>query len=625
METFFTKATLNKIKWCYILIVILLSLKIQAQTDIENKFRLAQSYEEVGKLENAESILRELVSLQPWNYSYFDALNRLLIKQKKFLESIQLIEEKINQTPQDINLYGLLGSTYFMVDNIPKAYEAWERGIKTNPNSIISYRVIANYAIESRAFDKAIDILERGKKISNDTEIFSLDLANIYSVNMRFAEAAKEYCELLLKNPEQIGNVKIKFNSYLENRSAIEQMIEIVNEKINEKPMPVLYDLLSYAYTLIGDYERSFQTVIEYENKTKGNGNMIFSFAQDAYRNKKYDVASKAYSYLIKNYSSSNLLPIYKFNYASTLEAFYNEKYLKEIDTWKPYDQPKLVFQEDYNQIIKTYEQLIKEYPNNSVYPQALFRMAEIYFNHLYDYRKADSLYTLVNLQASNSDLSVLAFLRRGKIAILISQLDKAKSNFEKVLLNNRSNVNNKAETNYYLARIEFWLGNFNESLKKLSEVTKNLSVDFANDALELSSLISIVKKDSLNLLRYAHADLLSFQYKFKEAADEFKSLADNPDLFILNEFSRYKFAEMLIALNDLPTALKVLELISENSKTGIFSDKSLFLLSKVYHFGIKDKIKAAQYYQKLLEKFPNSLYFELTREYLSNLQTNNG
>lgn len=606
---------------------IFISFSLFAQTDInfENRFRLAQSYEEAGQLEKAEAILRELVNLQAWNYSYFDALSRLLIKEKKYTESIQLIENRINQTPQDINLYGLLGSTYFMIDNIAKAFESWEQGIKTNPNSVITYRIIANYAIESRAFDKAIDILKRGKKISNEPETFSLDLANIYLANMRFSDAANEYCELLTNKPEQIANVKIKLNTYSENHNAIEQFIETIKGAIDKNPAPVLYDLLSYAYSLAGKYNLAFQIVIEYENRTKGNGNTIFSFAQNAFQNKEFNAAAIAYDYLIKNYSSSQLLPLFKFNYATTLEALNDEKLLKEIDGWKPFTQPKILYAEDYRAIIKSYEQLIKDYPNNAIYPQAMFRMGEIYFNRLYDYQKADSIFTLINLKASNTDFSILSFLRRGKIAVINNQLDNAKSLFEKVLLNNRSNLNNKAEANYYLAKINFWSVNFDESLKQLSEVTKNLSVDFANDALELESLINATKRDSLNLAKYAHADLLSFQYKFKEAANEFKSLADNPDLFLLNEFAKYKLAEMLIASNDLPTALKILENISDNSKTGIFSDKSIYLLGKVYHFGIKDKLKAVQNYQKLLEKFPNSLYFDKAREYLNELQTNNG
>ena len=66
---------------------------------------------------------------------------------------------KITQVPGDYNLYGLLGSTYFIMDNSEKAFESWEKGIATSSSSHIVYRVIANYAIENRAYEKAIENL----------------------------------------------------------------------------------------------------------------------------------------------------------------------------------------------------------------------------------------------------------------------------------------------------------------------------------------------------------------------------------------------------------------------------------------------------------------------------------
>ncbi|MEJ5351432.1 MAG: tetratricopeptide repeat protein [Melioribacteraceae bacterium] len=608
-------------------LILIISSYSFAQNDLslDNRFRLAQSYEEAGQLEKAEAILRELLNINSYNYSYFDALTRILIRQKKYSEASELIENRLKQTPQDINLYGLLGSVYFMSDNVTKAYETWERGLKINQSSMVALRVIANYAIENRAFDKAIEILKRGKEISDEPEIFSIDLANIYLANMRFTDAANEFCDLIIKKPEQIGNVKIRINYYSDNQNAVEQFIEAIKKKIKEKPLPALYDLLSYNYSLIGKYELAFQLLVEYEEKTNGNGNTIFSFAQNALQNKEYSAALKAFEYLIKKNTNPQMMPAIKYYYSTALEAAYNEKYNNEIDSWKSYREITIVNEDEIKKIIKSYEDVVKDYPQSSFYPQALYRIAEINFNLLNNIQKAESLYTLINLRAANTDFSILSFIQKGKIAIHQNRFENAKSLFEKVLLNSRANLNQKSEANFFIAKINFWQSNFNEAVKFLSETTKNLSSDFANDALELLSLINAIKRDSINLSKYAEADLLLFRKKFNEAAEIFKSLADNKDLFILNEFASYKLAETLLALNNLPVAIKILEDLSEKSKTGIFGDKSLFLLGRIYQYGIKDKNKSIQIYQKLLEKFPNSLYFEQAREYLNNLQTNNG
>ena len=383
--------------------------------------------------------------------------------------------------------------------------------------------------------------------------------------------------------------------------------------------------MLTFVYVSSGKFDEAFSTAIRYDDKTKSNGNFIFTFAQDAFRNKQYGIASKAYDYIINNFPSSSLVPVARIGYATTLKNSIDEKYEEERKTWKPYTQPVILHKNEYLSVVNAYRQLLADYPNNAIYPQVLYNMANINFENLYDLKKADSLFAVINNNFPKSDYSTLSSIARGKIAVYLSNLNDAKLYLMKAFSYGRINPNEKAEANYFLARIAFWNGNFSQSLKLLSEITTDMSADYTNDAIELSALINAVKRDSLTLSKYAQADYYSFQNKFKEAANEFKTLADNPNLFIINNFANYKFAEMLIAENDFPTAIKILEVLSDSTKNAIFADKALFLLAQTYRYGIKNVQKAVENYQKLLEKFPNSLYFDRARESLNLLQTNNG
>lgn len=608
----------------YILLLFTFQLYSQTDPNIENKFRYAQNYEQTGQFEKAENIYRELIALQPWNYQFFDGLNRIFVKQKKYNESIQLLEERIKQSPQDINLYGMLGTSYYMLDNISAAYEAWERGLKIDPASFVIYRVIANYAVENRLFDKAIEILMRGKAFADDPMIFTLDLANIYTVNMRFDDAVKEYCSLLLIRPDQVGIVKSRIVSFIERPTAADVIINTIVNFINENKQPVLYDLLSYCYLQIGNYDEAYKAVIKYENEIKSNGNAVFAFSQDAYRNRQYFWASEGYKYLIDNFPQSQFIPNAKIAYARTLEASADQT---EIDSnnWKPVNQEIIYDPVKYNDVINAYTTIANEYSKNLIHTEAVFRIAEIYMKRLHNYEKADSLYNLINEKSPQSNFSVLSFISRSVIAIKRNDLTSAKSFLENVLQNKRGDQANIAEANYYLARIKFWEGQFKESLKIFKDVINSPSTDFSNDAIELSSLISTSQKDSVNLSRYAYSDMLLFQNKLKEASIELKTLADNPNLFIINEFANYKLSNIFISENKFNEAILILEKLSENSKIAIFADKSTFLLANIYHYEIKDYQKASGYYQIILEKFPNSLYFDRARIALNSLPTNNG
>ncbi|MCK5086168.1 MAG: tetratricopeptide repeat protein, partial [Melioribacteraceae bacterium] len=105
-------------------------------------------------------------------------------------------------------------------------------------------------------------------------------------------------------------------------------------------------------------------------------------------------------------------------------------------------------------------------------------------------------------------------------------------------------------------------------------------------------------------------------------AANIYKELGNNKNLILLGNVSIYKYAEMLIMMDDLPVAIEILNELSNTGELNIFEDKSLFLLANVYQYGILDFKTAISIYQKLLEKFPNSLYLDGSRENIISLKT---
>jgi predicted Zn-dependent protease len=610
-----------------LIIILLINIGLIAQVDqtINNRFGLAQSLEQAGQLEKAETIYRELADAQPWNNIFSEALNKNLISQKKYQQSLDFLNDKIKQTPGDLNLYGLLGTTYFIMDQAEKASETWEKGIALNPSSFIGYRIMANYAIENRAYEKAIDILKRGNKHSADQTMFSMDLANIYAANMKYKDAATEFCNLISHHPEQLPLAKARMSGYLGGPDAAEQTIDAIKNFADSKLQLEIFDLLTFVYQTTGDYKNAYENVVKTEKEFNGAGNYIFLFAQDSYRSRQYKWASESFDYIINHFKNSPYFLAAKIGYARTLEASLDQKFDLQNESWKPFKKQVPYFVDDYKKIIDSYYDFVKTYPDNAINTEALFRIAEIYRNRIFDLKQADTIYSNVAITSPATNFYVESILARGKIAILRNDLDIAKKFFEDALKFPRLNLDNSAEVNFYLARIEFWKGNFSNSIVLFNDASKNLSTDFSNDALEFSSLINVTKKDSVNLLLYAHADLLAIQNKYKEAATEFKALSDQPNLFILNDFAKIYFAEMLIAENDLQSAVKILEEETETQNNAIFVDKSTFLLAQCYQYGTKDLQKAAQVYQKLLETFPNSLYFDRAREALQSLPTKNG
>ncbi len=612
----------------FLFIMVLLffsSAKAQVVQDFNSKYRLAQSFEQQGQLDKAASLFLEVYNEQPNNPIFLDALNRVYIKQKNYEASVQLLQNKIKTSPSDLTLYGLLGTTYFIMDQKDKAFEAWDDGVKSNSNSVTSYRLMANYAIENRAFDKAIEFLKLGKEKSPNPLIFSLDMANIYSAQMDFTHATKEYCELLSQQPGQISTVKSRILVYATRPGAVKQSIEAVNEFLDHSSVPVLYSLLFFLYEQDDDYDAALNAVTKYDDLIKAKGVQIFGFAQEAMRNKQYRQASKAYKLIIDNGGNSSLLSLARLGYTKTLEASIDEKYSDDLENWKPYKQNKIVGKEDYAQVVDAYNDLIKTNNNTAVRDEATFHIAQIYKDRLLDFQKADSLFKVVLKISPSTDYAIQSNIELGIIQIGIGKLEEAQNYFNTVLSNKRTDPNTKNEALFYLGKILFWSGKFGESLQKLNEVQSNLSTPYANDAISLSLLVNSSKNDSTELYDYAKADLLAEQNKIDKAIEDFKNLSEKTNSFVLKDLISFKYAELLIAQNSYPTALKILEKIANQSPPRVYSDKSMFLLGEIYQFAINDQVKAAENYQKLLETFPNSLYFDLVRERLTLLKTKNG
>ncbi|HEY7751351.1 MAG TPA: hypothetical protein VH917_03590, partial [Ignavibacteriaceae bacterium] len=219
----------------------------QSEAELNNKFMLAQNYEQAGDFENAIKIYEELNRVDSINGRYYSSLNRLYVQLKNYAASVNLLESRISIQPSDISAYGMLGSTYYLMGNEEKAEEIWFKPFTLLKPDPVFYRVIANFAVERRAFDVAIELYKKGKEISEEKIIFSNDLAYLYSITMQFKLAAEEYCSIIESDPLQLENVKSKMLAFSEKPQALEISIEVVRERSSDN-IGLLY-LLAHLYT----------------------------------------------------------------------------------------------------------------------------------------------------------------------------------------------------------------------------------------------------------------------------------------------------------------------------------------------------------------------------------------
>ncbi len=592
----------------------------QINRDSANRFLLAQSYAQSGDYEKAKNIFAELYNSNPTNPQYFQALNDVLLQMKEYDSSINLIQQKISNSPQDINLYGLLGSVYYLMGDEKKGSSIWDEGLSKADQNPVFYRVIANYATERRAFDKAIEVMEKGKKISKDPNMFSYDLANLYSLTMRFKESAEEYCSILSNNPNQLNAVEARIFSYIGKPGALGETIKVFEDCKADDNISYYY-LLARLYTEDKNYESARELYAEVDKRQGSQGAELFNFAQMLFYEQEYEIASSVFNEIIKRYPASPFISNAKLGYAKTMEEVLSKKFTSQIAAWKPYYKIKPLASEIVNEVVDAYEQVIKLFPHSEAANEASVRIGKLKFEKEAKPEEAKKYFQSV---VENSPLSVFAadaLTGLAEIAIIEGNLDEAENYLSKIIENSRTLPDKVNSARLKLADINFYNGEFNKAKKNLSEIINNLKDNNANDAIELSLLLNTTMNDSANLLIFAEAELLAEQKKFEQAAEKYELVAQNPKGFVLAHLAKIRAAEMKLALDEIETSVNLLSLITAENEKNIYADKALYLLGKIYQYGKNDVQKAIEVYESLLAKFPNSLYLDEARDEIIKLR----
>ncbi|MHB1686702.1 MAG: tetratricopeptide repeat protein [Ignavibacteriaceae bacterium] len=601
-------------------------LLAQVGGELNNQFMLAQNYIQAGQLEKARPILENLYRLQPSNYEYFQTLNQTYIQLKNYDASIALIEERINGSPGDINLFGLLGTSYYLKGNDKRAFEVWDNALKTFPKNEVNYRVIANYALALRAFDKAIDYLKNGEAISQNPQFFAYDLANLYSLTMRYKEATEQYCFILSRDPNQLSVVQSKILSYINKPDALTQAIDIVKKYDDGKEISFKY-LLALLYVQGKSYDKAYDLYRQIDAFQNNQGAELFNFGKFLYDEKIYKMSEKVLRDVINKYPDSPLISYAKLQHAKALEGIVDEESNAQIPFWKPYYTPVKNNSSNVGKVIDAYNEIEKIYPHSEAANEALLRIGEMKLNMYDDIAGAKESFQELFTDAPLSEYTAAAYEQLGKGFLLNGDLNSASTYFEKIFNNGRYSEDKRNFAGYELARISMYSGNFDKAKDYLHTISSDPKNSSTNDAIELSLLMNTAQNDSSNLVTFASAEFLTDQKKFKEALEKFEVVANDPQKFMLQNIAELRVAEMELALNNIDSAAVQLQKIADEKENNIYSDKALYLLAKVYQFGLNNKPKAIETYESLLAKFPNSLYLDDARSEILKLKdvVNNG
>lgn len=596
-------------------IIFTLSFYVFGQNDPYemNQYMLAENYEQSGNPIKAIEIIEQLFQKNPNNPTYFNKLYNLYLLTKKYETAIRIVELKISQNPLDPTFYGMLGSTYYLMGDLKKAKENWEVPIKQNPENPFTYRMMANYAIERRAFETAIEFLNKGKSKSPDPTIFAIDLGELYLITMQYDLAIKEYCEMLVKNQAMYQMVESKIFSFINKPDVIQSAIKIV-EKYQDKGL-VFKNLLARLFTESKYFIKAFELFKEIEKEQSSGGQQLLNYANFLINENEFEVAKKVFEYTFNNSTNNYIKSSAKLGLAKTLDAILWSDFNKENDIWKSYYQPKYFSAIKTDNIIKAYEEVINLFKYSDVAVEALYSIGKIklYINN--DLISAEKYFNEIITNYPTSRFFSKSLLEVALIKIILNNNQEAKELLSRIEAVPSHSEEEKLSSYLYLTKLNALEGNFIKASAYIRKITTNVKNDFTNDALEYSLLLNVAKNDSLNLIKYTKAEIMIIQKKYKDAQTLIDEIAMNQQSFVFQPFCLIKSAELDIALSDYTSANIKLDQIYSLKEKNIFSDKALYLKAKIYQYAFDNLSEAIETYQKILIEFPKSIYSDEARE----------
>jgi TolA-binding protein len=471
------------------------------------------------------------------------------------------------------------------------------------------------YAFSNRReTDYMVRTYLRGRELLKDPAAFAFELAYTYESLGSTELMIDEYLNLLTSAPQQMNMVQNRLQAWLSDdvdNTKNDTYRSVLLKKSQENPDEIRYnELLLWHSIQQKDFAFALVQAKALDRRYGENGQRIFDLAALCVSNESLQAAIDGYKYIIKKNADKNLV------IRSRVELINTE-----------FRQYKNSFSQDKNQLLlmkQDYGKLLDELGKTSLTIPLILNLAHLQAFYLGETSEAADL-LLQAISIPNVPLQDLAACKleladiylfsdeQWEATLLYSQVEKT---FKNEPLGHEAKFRN--------AKLSFYIGEFDWARGQLDILKAATSKLIANDALELSLLISDnIEEDSVTipLAMYAKADLLEFRNRDNDALAVLDSVTTMYPMHSIADNVLFKKAEISTKNGKFDVAATYYAEIIEKYPNDLLADDAMYYLAGLYEIHLNDKNKAMQLYEKILTQFPGSLYVVDSRKRFRSLR----
>ncbi|CAM3457182.1 tetratricopeptide repeat protein [Zobellia roscoffensis] len=582
-------------KALYSIAILLITFSAVAQEDF-----LAKQYFNDGDFDKAVVYYEKLAKKNPRRTDYTEALIATYQQLERYTDAENLLSEKIKDANVFPTLLIEMGYNY-RLQNLPeKAKEYYQKAIsqiEKNPN----YGYGIGYRFQKYALlDEALSAYTKAMELNPQLD-YNYQMARIYGEQGNIEKMYVSYLTLISEGKTSKSNVLRNIDDFITADAENENNItfkKILLQNAQKNPDILWNELLSWLFVQQKQYNSAFrQEKAIYKRMEGANMHRLNTLGNLALEENETETAQEIFQFIADNSGDA----------VTKLNAQLN---LIDIQLLDPSEKELQTVQKQFDELI-----------NIHGYKAQTLQLQVAYANFLTFKKETPEMAVQILKQSLELPLNARgkAFVKLalGDILVYDKKFNEALIYFSQIQQNLKNDVLGQ-NARFKVAQTSFYKGDFDWALTQLKVLRSSTSQLIANDAMQLSLLISdnsLEDSTQTALKKYARADLLAYQNKTKEAITELDGILENHKGEKIEDEALLKQGKLLESIKSYEAAEYNYQKITEFYASGILADDAHFALAELYRNTLNEPEKAKSHYEKIIYNYQDSYYFPQARK----------
>lgn len=575
----------------------------------------AAYYYDHGEYEQAAQLYEGLYKRTSQKY-YYQRLLATYMELGQYRDAMRLVERRRKQNPKDLCLYVDEGVVHLRQKQEKKALKSFDEAIEKITSNLQPVPDLAMAFINAGRADYAARTYLAARQKTGNRMLYFNELVGVYQAMGDYAAMTGEYFDLLDHQPGMMNSVQVSMQRALQeapDNKLADGVKKALVERVRRHPENRTYlEMMIWFALQQKDYAFAMEQAeaVDARFPEKG-GEQVLRVAKIAQSNDALDVAAEGYRQLQARGKEARHYLDGRIGELEVEFARINKNY--HIDA-----KEMAALKQKYT---ATFEELGK----NERTITLMRNYATLMGYHGGDAQAAaDILDDILEMPRLKKQLRDEVKLELGDLLLFAGEVWDASLLYMQVEKANANDVLG-AMAKYKNAKLSYYNHDFEWANSQLKVLRASTSKLVANDAMELSLLISDNMEDDSTysaLEVFADADLMLYRGMLDSAWAGFTNVeTHNLSHPLLDEVLMRK-AQICMKQAHYTEADSLLQKVVDFYPYDITADDALMTMGMLNEERLNNKAKAMECYEKLLLDYPNSLYADNARKRYNALKT---